>query len=65
MKYDFKAMQELAWVVVVAMAVAVLSVLVTDADLTAADTWTVAVLGGAIRAGAGAALAFITKPEGA
>lgn len=65
MPYDFKKLPELVWVVVVAAAVAVLSVLVTDADLAARETWTVAILGGAVRAAAGAALAFLTKPVSA
>ena len=62
MNYNFKTLQEVAWLAGVAAVIAVLSVVVTDADLARAETWTVAIGGGAIRAAAGAVLAFLTKP---
>lgn len=65
MTYRFKLGPETAWLVAVAVAVAVLQPLVTldPAKITDWHTWLVALLGGAIRAAAGALLGVLTKPE--
>ena len=62
----FHRWPELAWIVAVSAAVAVLTVLV-EFDVAAIEnwrTWALALLSGAVRAAAGAAAAVLTRPVG-
>lgn len=61
--YDFKFLAELGWIVVIAVGVAVLTVLVEfdPAAITDWKAWGMGIVGGAVRAGAGAALALLGK----
>lgn len=65
MSYQFKGWPELGWLVLVSVAVAVLQPLVTlEPDkITNLQTWLVALGAGAVRAGAGAALGYLTRPR--
>ena len=64
MSYEFKR-DEFIWMVVVAAGIAVLQVFVQFDPATVVDwrTWAVALGGSAIRAGAGAAIAYLTRPK--
>ena len=65
--YEFKRWHELAWIIAVSAAVAVLTVLV-EFDVAAIEnwrTWALALLSGAVRAAAGAAVAVLTRPSAA
>ena len=64
MTYRFKRLQELAWFAGVAAGVFVLEILVRFDPETITDwrTWVVSLVGGMLRAAAGAVLAAITKP---
>lgn len=65
MHYDFKRAQEFAWVVFVAAVIAVLQIVVTLQPEKVTDwrTWVVVAGGAAARAAAGAAIAWLTRPE--
>lgn len=65
MSYNWKTFEELAWIAVVAGGIAVLQVLAGLDPNGISDwrTWFVALAGGALRAAAGAAIAFLTKPR--
>lgn len=63
MRYEFKALEELGWFVLVAVATVVLQALV-EFDPSRIDdwrAWAVGVGAAAVRAGAGAALAWLGK----
>lgn len=64
MTYDFKKLQELAWVAVVSAAIVVLQIIVASESIGDWQTWVIGVGGAAARAAAGAVLAVITKPSG-
>lgn len=60
MKYEWKAVQEVAWTVVVAAGIQVATVLVEfdpEAVLSDPKSWVIALVGSVIRAAAGAAIA--------
>lgn len=61
MTYKFERMRELGWAVAVAVATFVVSVLVDFDAATIEDwqVWATSLISGAIRAAAGAALAFL------
>lgn len=60
MAYDFKRVEELFWVAIVAAGIFVLTVLVEFDPDAIKDwrTWALSLLGGAVRAAAGALLAY-------
>ena len=65
MRYEFKALEELFWFVVVAVATVVLQALV-EFDPAKIDDWRAWAIGlgaAAVRAAAGAALAWLGKRE--
>ena len=63
MSYRFKPLDELGWGVTIAISLVVIQALVTLDPSTVADwqTWTVALVGAAIRAGAGAAIDYVRR----
>lgn len=65
MKYEWKRAEEAAWVAAVAAGIALLEVLVRfDAEaVTDYKLWAVSLGGSMIRAAAGAAMAFISRPR--
>ena len=65
MTYVFKAKQELIWGVAIAAAVSVLQVLsdFEPSKIVSWQTWAIALGAGAVRAAAGAALAFMSRPR--
>ena len=64
MKYEWKV-DEFAWMIGTAVAVALFQVLADfDPDkIVSFKTWGIAAAAGAVRAGAGAALAFMSRPR--
>ena len=62
--YDYKKLQEAGWFVFVAILTTLGQALVefSPDKITDWRTWAVGIIAGCVRAGAGAALAFITKP---
>lgn len=65
MKYEFKRIEEMAWVIAVAAGTVLVEVLVTF-DAAKVDDWKVWAIGvgsGMVRAAAGAALAFLSRPK--
>lgn len=65
MRYDFKAWEELFWFVLVAVATVVLQALAEFDPERISDwrTWLVGIGAAAVRAGAGAALAWLAKRQ--
>lgn len=65
MRYEFRKLDEAIWAVGIAVAVSVFQALVTFDPETITDykTWAVGIVAGAVRAAAGAAIAFLTKPR--
>ena len=65
MEYNFKGWQELSWFVLVAVATTALQALVEfdPAAVTDYRAWIISLGVASMRAGAGAALAWLTKPR--
>jgi len=66
MEYNWKRAEEIAWFALVAAGVFALEILVRFDPETITDwrTWVVSLVGGMLRAAAGAVLAKLTKPGG-
>lgn len=66
MRYRFKAAEELAWAVAIAVALVVLPALMTlePEKVTDWHVWAVALAGASLRAAAGAALDFVRRAAG-
>lgn len=65
MTYDFRRLEELGWVAIVAAGMFVLTVAIQfDPDkITSWQTWAISLSAGCVRAAAGAILAAISKPR--
>ena len=65
MKYDFHAVEEIAWVAAVAAGTFALEVLIRFDPETMTDwqTWAISLGGGMVRAAVGAVIAYRTRPR--
>ena len=65
MPYDYKKTQELAWFIFVAVATVLMQALMEfdPAAIVDGGAWAVSLGAASVRAAAGAALAFLTKPK--